>query len=195
MKKCYVIFISFLLLIFQGCSFLEMRTVEVDSYAVGYVPGGTYYLVADNTGLFTLQTEQLSEQLAQLLAQKGYTRVFNQSNAQYIITYQYRVKGPYQGSEIVPVMDQPPWWGPGPLPPPSPSWNQAVQYYTYYLQELFISATGQSGTPIWQVKGSLNTATSDIRGAYPFILEGISSYIDKNSGQVVSVDVQPPSSN
>jgi hypothetical protein len=92
-------------------------------------------------------------------------------------------------------MDQPPWWGPGPgpyAPPPPPIWNQTVQYYTYYVQELFLSANIQSGRPVWQVKGSLNTATSDVREGYPFILEGISSYIDRNSGQIVSVDVEPP---
>lgn len=194
MKKYFAIFISLIFFIFQGCSLLETRTVAVDSYAASVVPGGTYYLQADNQG-FTLQKDQLSGELTMMLAQKGYTRVFDEKDAQYNITYQYQIKGPYQGSEAYPVAPNP-WWGMGPYNYPDPffydtAWGQGIQYYIYYVQEIFISAADSSGNPVWQIMGSLKTQSNDVRDNFPFLLKGISSYIDKNSGKIIYINVAP----
>lgn len=195
MKKILsILFIATFFLI-QGCSFLMSRTVAVDSYAVADISGSSYYLV-NETESFQLQNSEFSSEVAKTLNNLGYRRVFNSQDAKYVVEFKHTVKGPFQGAE--PYLVQPnPWWGMdgfGYMEEPfyySAAWSQGIAYYTYYVQELFISALDKNNEPVWQVQGSIKTEAGDPRESFPYILKAVSEYIDKNSKEVIYVNVAP----
>lgn len=195
MRKYFLILFSSVFFLIQGCSFLMSRTVAVDSYAAVNTAGGSYYLQYED-GPFQLQNMEFTSQIAETLNNLGYTRVFSPSEANYQIRFNSLMKGPFQGSE--PYLVQPnPWWemdGFGYMEGPfyySSAWSEGIAYYTYYVQELFISALSKSGTPLWQVQGSIKTDTSDPRENFPYLLKAVSQYMDRNSNEVVYVTVTP----
>lgn len=192
MKKIFVLFLGLIFLFLQGCSSLNSKVVAVDSYAAAPIPGGTYFLSSNTSGL-QLQQDAFAMNLQNMLATKGYTRVYNKKDAMYNIVFNYNVSGPFTSVQSYPVPVNP-WWGPGIYDGVyggyfGPTWVNSVDATTYFVKKLELSAYNLNNQPIWQVVGSMKSSNSDLRDSFPYLVSGISLFIDRSSNQIMYVNV------
>lgn len=194
MKKVYLVLIGIMVLILGGCSSLPHKVVAVDSYSTHNTFGGTYYLTTntDNNGL-VLQQENFEQQLQYMLSKKGYIRMFNKQEAQYVINYNYNVEGPYTSLESYQVPANP-WWGAGYYGGLyggyyGTTWVNSVEATTYFVKKLEVSAYTKENQPIWQVVGTVKSNNSILRNTFPYLVNGIAPYINKNSNRILYVNV------
>ncbi|MBC2855728.1 MAG: hypothetical protein RR191_01525 [Cetobacterium sp.] len=194
MKKIWIFLMVTFLLILQGCSSLNSKVVAVDSYSTVPVPGGTYYLSSETKDL-ELQQEAFAMNLSEMLAAKGYARVYNKKAAQYNIVFNYSSTGPLTSMQSyqVPVN---PWWSSGPDMYGGiydgyfgPQWVNSVEATTYFVKKLEVSAYSANGKPVWQVVGTMKSFNSEIRGSFDYLVSGISPFVNRSSNQIVYVDV------
>lgn len=182
------------LLLFQGCTSLrDGHLVAVDSYAPKSVTAGTYYL-SSKSAVAGLQKQSFENSLQNMLAAKGYTRTFVNKGASYNIVYDYSVAGPFTAEESfsAPVNE---WWGVeqtyagvhnGMF---EEAWySDNTQYVNYFVKALSLSAY-EDTVPLWRVKSHVQAETPDLNQDYPYLISGISDYIDRSSGKVVYINV------
>ncbi|MEG0300177.1 hypothetical protein [Cetobacterium sp.] len=185
---------SFSLILLQGCSAFNSQVVAVDSYSTMQMSGGTYYLSTRTPGL-QLQQQSFEIMLQNMLSTKGYTRTFSPQNSMYNIVYNYNIKGPYTNFESYPVPVNPWWDGPydgvyngfyGDM------WANSISTSTYFVKRLELSAYNKNNA-VWQVVGSLKSEDGNLRTSFPYLVSGISNYINTNSNKIIYVNVNQDS--
>ena len=195
MSQKLLIISGFSLALLQGCSALNSQVVAVDSYSTMQMSGGTYYLSTTTPGL-QLQQQSFEIMLQNMLSTKGYTRTFSPKNSMYNIVYNYNIHGPYTNFESYPVPVNPWWNGPyggvyngfyGDM------WTNSISASTYFVKRLELSAY-EKNNAVWQVVGTLKSEDSDLRTSFPYLVSGISNYINSNSNRIVYVNVNEDSS-
>lgn len=195
MLKKYLYLVPLGLLGLQGCTaLLDGHMVAVDSYAPAQVQAGTYYLSASSNEA-GLQKQTFEQALQDMLSSKGYTRTFVNSGAEYNISYNYTVSGPYTAEENFPAATNQ-WWGieqtyggvyNGMY---EEGWYSSnIQYVNYFVKQIQLSATGQNNSPVWQVSAHVQAETPNLNQDYPYLISAISDYIDQSSGKVVYINV------
>lgn len=191
---------------FWGCSSLPSPVkVQIDSYA-GTQPQGdkTYYLEHGyNEGIGgELALRNYAMEIDLMLYENGYRKVFDKKVAKYIIGFDFGVEGPFVEER---VSTRPVRMGIG-LGYGYGRWGGSGAYYNgflgddifftdvierneYYRKYLLIKARDPKNTPLWEILAVNNNSLSDIRVVFPYLVRGVSQYIGRDSGAVITVEV------
>lgn len=192
MKRCCLVILSLILILFSGCSSLNSRKVAIDSYGIENKLGPKkYYLSSHFRSNNILQQKELEYEIEKMLINKGYMRVYDIQMANLIVEYNYLLKGPLYNTYSSPV--------------PVESWDRFYnrRYYrprTIWVDQVFTevyfekkltlkSMYKDTKYPLWEIEGIVRDSQEDIRESFPYILKGIQEYIGINTGKVIYIDV------
>lgn len=202
-KKLMSFVIFFVLAFLMGCTSVQSPVrVNIDSYS-DMIPGveKIYYLEQPPVGRgeMELATRNYAVDLDLMLYQQGYRKVFDKKQANYIISFDYSVEGPFTEG-VVAQMPVRVGMGLG-----FGSWGHsrfhsgyigndiiladAVELREFYRKTLFLRAKDKQGAPLWEVRAVNSSSTPDMRAVFPYLVTAASKYVGKNSGAVVTVEV------
>ena len=189
MKKIFLSLIFTLLI--QGCSFIDYRTVAVDSYSKAEKIGGSYYIELPSN-YTQLQNQVFANLIKETLDSKGYLFFGSKERAKTIIKFSYEVKGPYSAENPYPIPVNT-WWGSGYYGGLDDDFEmncvEGIEFQQYYVNKLTIIASTSEKQQIWEVQGSLKTENSDIGSAFPYLLLGVKPYVGVNSNKIIYTEV------
>ncbi|MGL5100438.1 MAG: hypothetical protein ACRC6B_10520, partial [Fusobacteriaceae bacterium] len=137
-----------------------------------------------------------------MLYDRGYKKVFDKKLAEYIINFDYGVEGPFVRERI---RTRPVRMGIG-LGYGYGRWGGHGAYYNgfigddvffadvvelseYYKKYLIIKARDSKNVALWEIIAINNNSLSDMRVVFPYLVKGVSQYIGRDSGAVITVDV------
>lgn len=192
MKRCCLVILSLILILFSGCSSLNSRKVAIDSYGIENKLGPKkYYLSSHFRSNNILQQKELEYEIEKMLINKGYMRVYDIQMANLIVEYNYLLKGPLYNtySSPVPVERWDRFYN-GRYYRPRTIWVDQVFTEVYFEKKLTLkSMYKDTKYPLWEIEGIVRDSQEDIRESFPYILKGIQEYIGINTGKVIYIDV------
>lgn len=192
MKRCCLVILSLILILFSGCSSLNSRKVAIDSYGIENKLGPKkYYLSSHFRSNNILQQKELEYEIEKMLINKGYMRVYDIQMANLIVEYNYLLKGPLYNtySSPVPVERWDRFYNRRYYRPRT-IWVDQVFTEVYFEKKLTLkSMYKDTKYPLWEIEGIVRDSQEDIRESFPYILKGIQEYIGINTGKVIYIDV------
>lgn len=192
MKRCCLVILSLILILFSGCSSLNSRKVAIDSYGIENKLGPKkYYLSSHFRSNNILQQKELEYEIEKMLINKGYMRVYDIQMANLIVEYNYLLKGPLYNtySSPVPVERWDRFYNRRYYRPRT-IWVDQVFTEVYFEKKLTLkSMYKDTKYPLWEIEGIVRDSQEDIRESFPYILKGIQEYIGVNTGKVIYIDV------
>lgn len=193
----------FILTFLMGCTSVPSPVrVTIDSYS-DIIPGveKSYYLEQPPAGRgeMELATRNYAIDLDLMLYKQGYRKVFDKKQANYIISFDCSVEGPFTEGTVT---QMPVRVGVG---LGFGSWGHsrfhsgyigndiiladAVELREFYRKNLFLRAKNKQGEPLWEIRAVNSSSTSDMRAVFPYLVTAASKYVGKNSGAVITVEV------
>lgn len=203
-KKFMLVFI--LGFIFVGCSSMPSPVkIQVDSYAVIQTKSDKIYYLEqghkDGIG-GELARKNYALEIDLMLYENGYKKVFDKKLAQYIISFDYGVEGPFIQERIStrPVrLGIGVGYGYGRWEGYRAHYNgfigddlffsDVIERSEYYKKYLLIKAQDSKGEELWEILSVNNNSLSDLRLIFPYLVKGASQYIGRDSGSVITIEV------
>lgn len=192
--------------IFVGCSSAPNPVrVQIDSYgAVNPHEEKIYFLEQGyNEGVGgELALRNYALEIDLMLYQNGYKKVFDRKLANQIISFEFGTEGPFIQERVAtrPVrMSLGLGYGYG-------RWGGRGAYYNgfmgddlfftdviereeYHRKYLLIKSRNPQGGAVFEILAVNNNSISDIRVVFPYLVKGVSQYIGKDSGSVITVEI------
>lgn len=206
MKKIKLLLL-FITLFLLGCSSAPLTVpVVIDSYnSPGVFMEKLYFLesIKREGTILSLEEQNFAMEIDLMLYRKGFKKTFEKDKANYIVQFDYSIEGPFNKESVVtrPIRGSI-GFGVG-----FGRYNSGFSHYgsvfqpdifgvvdtieieQYYEKKLVLLAKDKTGRAVWEVIGINRDETSSLRNIFPYLVQGVGEYIEKNSEKTLVVRV------